>query len=161
MTFQTSSNNNNSSRNNISSNNIEDMPPQFQQMFQQMNGAMGNSIFTGFPGVFQMNNIDNMDHEQLLRMFPVINRGLNDNEINNNSIVDKYKSKKDDKKEDNNGKTADKTNEECAICMDPFKDNDEIRRLPCMHVFHKHEIDKWLKTKDSCPICRQSIKQQQ
>merc|ERR1719203_2422106 len=46
----------------------------------------------------------------------------------------------------------------CSICLEEFKDGDQIRRLPCFHIFHKHEIDRWLKTgNDKCPICRVPI----
>eukprot|EP00484_Ammonia_sp_Unknown_P000342 CAMPEP_0197022320 /NCGR_PEP_ID=MMETSP1384-20130603/3210_1 /TAXON_ID=29189 /ORGANISM="Ammonia sp." /LENGTH=442 /DNA_ID=CAMNT_0042450343 /DNA_START=121 /DNA_END=1449 /DNA_ORIENTATION=+ len=46
----------------------------------------------------------------------------------------------------------------CSICLEAFKDGEEVRRLPCLHFFHKHEIDRWLKTgNDKCPICRVPI----
>jgi len=58
----------------------------------------------------------------------------------------------DESKEDEGGK------ETCSICLEPFKDGDQIRRLPCFHIFHQHEIDRWLKTgNDKCPICRVPI----
>jgi len=45
----------------------------------------------------------------------------------------------------------------CCICLENFKDKEELKRLPCMHLFHKNEIDKWLKTNVCCPICRLTI----
>merc|ERR1712176_1032547 len=51
-----------------------------------------------------------------------------------------------------------KKKETCSICLEPFKNGDEIRRLPCFHIFHKNEIDRWLTTgNDKCPICRVPI----
>jgi len=47
----------------------------------------------------------------------------------------------------------------CCICREKFADGDDIRRLPCMHIFHKDEIDTWLKQNHICPICRIPIEQ--
>lgn len=49
-------------------------------------------------------------------------------------------------------------NETCFICMDNYKCNEYKRILPsCKHYFHKKCIDKWLKQKASCPICRDEL----
>ncbi|VVU95090.1 Ring finger domain [seawater metagenome] len=43
----------------------------------------------------------------------------------------------------------------CSICCQNFKEGEYKRNLPlCNHVFHKKCIDKWLKNKKECPICR-------
>ncbi|KAE9587779.1 putative transcription factor C2H2 family [Lupinus albus] len=43
----------------------------------------------------------------------------------------------------------------CAVCLNEFEENDEIRLLPkCYHVFHHHCIDVWLFSHMNCPICR-------
>ena len=47
---------------------------------------------------------------------------------------------------------------ECVICICQFSIDDEIRRLPCMHVFHIGCVDKWLTIRAACPICRKDIK---
>jgi hypothetical protein len=48
--------------------------------------------------------------------------------------------------------------EQCFICMDEYKVNQFKRVLPkCNHYFHKKCIDKWLKKKASCPICRDDL----
>ncbi|KAJ1651218.1 hypothetical protein IWQ61_008164 [Dispira simplex] len=48
--------------------------------------------------------------------------------------------------------------EECAICLEDYMDEDEIRILPCYHQFHTACVDIWLTTrKRCCPICKQDI----
>ena len=48
--------------------------------------------------------------------------------------------------------------ENCLICMENYKMNEYKRILPdCKHYFHKKCIDKWLKKKSSCPICRAEL----
>ena len=48
--------------------------------------------------------------------------------------------------------------EQCFICMDNYKLGEFKRVLPtCTHCFHKKCIDKWLKKKASCPICRDNL----
>lgn len=47
---------------------------------------------------------------------------------------------------------------ECAICLDPFKKGDQVRILPCGHLFHVDEVDQWLKGwKKVCPVCKADI----
>ncbi len=47
---------------------------------------------------------------------------------------------------------------QCFICMDEYKINQYKRVLPkCKHFYHKKCIDKWLKKKSSCPICRDDL----
>ena len=50
----------------------------------------------------------------------------------------------------------------CAICTEPFKNNDIIIRFPCKHYFHKLEnnqpsIFDWIKNNNRCPICNIEI----
>ncbi len=47
----------------------------------------------------------------------------------------------------------------CSICLNEFKDNDELCLLQCEHLFHKQCLLNWLKKKHSCPICRHNIKE--
>lgn len=48
--------------------------------------------------------------------------------------------------------------ENCFICMENYNCSELKRELPfCKHYFHKKCIDKWLKQKASCPICRDEL----
>ncbi|GKZ35850.1 hypothetical protein AbraIFM66950_006649 [Aspergillus brasiliensis] len=46
----------------------------------------------------------------------------------------------------------------CAICMDQFADDDEIRALPCGHIFHTACLDPWVTKRNAfCPLCKMSL----
>jgi len=38
-----------------------------------------------------------------------------------------------------------------------FGDGDELRMLPCLHVFHVACIDEWLGISHECPLCKRSV----
>ncbi|CAL0305700.1 unnamed protein product [Lupinus luteus] len=42
----------------------------------------------------------------------------------------------------------------CCICLAKYGNNDQLRELPCSHLFHKDCIDKWLKINALCPLCK-------
>lgn len=46
---------------------------------------------------------------------------------------------------------------ECCICLAQYDDGVELRQLPCMHHFHCTCIDKWLRTKPTCPLCKYNV----
>ncbi|KAL7753813.1 hypothetical protein RI367_000745 [Sorochytrium milnesiophthora] len=47
----------------------------------------------------------------------------------------------------------------CVICLDEFQDEDELRVLPCNHMFHLVCVDQWLiERRNCCPVCRMEIK---
>ncbi|XP_014210132.1 uncharacterized protein LOC106640572 [Copidosoma floridanum] len=47
--------------------------------------------------------------------------------------------------------------EKCTICLCEFEEEENVRRLPCMHLFHIECVDQWLCTNSCCPICRVDI----
>ena len=42
----------------------------------------------------------------------------------------------------------------CVICLEDFKNGENVINLPCIHLFHKNCIKNWLKNQNSCPICK-------
>ena len=46
---------------------------------------------------------------------------------------------------------------ECSICLHNIKSNNLIE-TKCKHKFHKYCLKEWLKTNNTCPICREPIK---
>ncbi|XP_010749649.1 RING finger protein 215 isoform X2 [Larimichthys crocea] len=45
----------------------------------------------------------------------------------------------------------------CAVCLEPFNNNQCLRVLPCLHEYHRDCIDPWLLLQHTCPLCKRSI----
>ena len=45
----------------------------------------------------------------------------------------------------------------CAVCLNDMDIGEEVRIMPCKHLFHKDCVDEWLRVNASCPTCRWSI----
>lgn len=44
------------------------------------------------------------------------------------------------------------------MCLDSLKPGDEVKELPCGHIFHATCITPWLTKKRAvCPVCRRGI----
>ncbi|KAI5930784.1 E3 ubiquitin-protein ligase RNF165, partial [Manis javanica] len=56
--------------------------------------------------------------------------------------------------------TQEATDEQCTICLCTLEEGEDVRRLPCMHIFHQVCIDQWLATTTRCPLCRGDIEAQ-
>ncbi|KAF9198994.1 E3 ubiquitin-protein ligase rnf13 [Haplosporangium sp. Z 27] len=43
----------------------------------------------------------------------------------------------------------------CAICLEEYEVGEQLRELPCKHIFHTQCIDPWFKDIHSiCPVCK-------
>ena len=47
--------------------------------------------------------------------------------------------------------------DKCTICLSEFEADEDVRRLPCMHLFHVECVDQSLGQNKRCPICRVDI----
>ncbi|PVU96986.1 hypothetical protein BB559_002174 [Furculomyces boomerangus] len=48
---------------------------------------------------------------------------------------------------------------ECMICFEKINMDDNVRVIPCYHVFHSQCLDTWLTTQScACPTCRLDLK---
>jgi hypothetical protein len=45
----------------------------------------------------------------------------------------------------------------CCICLTRYGDDEQVRELPCSHVFHVDCVDKWLKINATCPLCKNEV----
>ena len=45
----------------------------------------------------------------------------------------------------------------CCICLEPMKEGQQLRLLPCGHRYHRKCADKWLKRKAVCPMDKRSV----
>lgn len=84
------------------------------------------------------------------RRIPVVTRGATQNTIERNTFPHKYKKMK-------RSDVSDDGLEKCTICLSEFEEEEDVRRLPCMHLFHIECVDQWLATNKRCPICRVDI----
>lgn len=78
------------------------------------------------------------------------NRGATQEMIEHNTFPHKYKKLR-------RASETDEDSEKCTICLSQFEVDNDVRRLPCMHLFHKDCVDQWLVTNKHCPICRVDI----
>lgn len=45
----------------------------------------------------------------------------------------------------------------CSVCLEHFRQGEELRMLPCMHRYHRQCIDRWLARSPACPVCKHEI----
>ncbi|KAL5206150.1 hypothetical protein ABZP36_034359 [Zizania latifolia] len=46
---------------------------------------------------------------------------------------------------------------ECSICLERCGDADVLIQLRCKHIFHSACLERWLRSRSSCPYCRTSV----
>ncbi|KAH7169447.1 hypothetical protein DER46DRAFT_600290 [Fusarium sp. MPI-SDFR-AT-0072] len=75
--------------------------------------------------------------------------------LNNASPSEKYGIVKGSKKEATRTITQPRSFEVCAICIEVLRDQEDVRRLKCKHVFHTGCIDSWFQRHHvDCPLCK-------
>ncbi|KAF9603745.1 hypothetical protein IFM89_037831 [Coptis chinensis] len=47
--------------------------------------------------------------------------------------------------------------QECCICLARYRDKEEVRQLPCSHMFHLKCVDQWLRIISCCPLCKHEL----
>ncbi|XP_051122164.1 putative RING-H2 finger protein ATL53 [Andrographis paniculata] len=49
--------------------------------------------------------------------------------------------------------------DDCSVCLCKIDESDEMRELPCSHVFHRVCLDRWLRCGHAtCPLCRSNLR---
>ncbi|CAG9861146.1 unnamed protein product [Phyllotreta striolata] len=46
---------------------------------------------------------------------------------------------------------------QCSVCWEDFQSRENVRQLPCLHIYHEPCIRPWLELHGTCPICRQNL----
>ncbi|XP_072339014.1 uncharacterized protein [Scyliorhinus torazame] len=90
--------------------------------------------------------------------FSDLNHGASQSTIERYTFLHKYE--KRTLETCTEGKEASEVEEKCTICLSPLEEGEDVRRLPCMHLFHQICVDQWLATSKKCPICRVDIEAQ-
>ncbi|XP_022417506.1 E3 ubiquitin-protein ligase RNF165 isoform X3 [Delphinapterus leucas] len=103
-------------------------------------------------------------YEELLQLedrLGNVTRGAVQNTIERFTFPHKYKKRRpqEGKGKKEEGEESD-TDEKCTICLSLLEDGEDVRRLPCMHLFHQLCVDQWLAMSKKCPICRVDIETQ-
>ena len=49
-------------------------------------------------------------------------------------------------------------NSVCTICLEDFMEGEAVVLCPCKHCYHQQCIKDWLKMKNSCPMCKLTIR---
>lgn len=42
----------------------------------------------------------------------------------------------------------------CPVCLAEMEEGTLVKEMPCRHLYHKNCLLEWLRTKNSCPVCR-------
>ena len=91
-----------------------------------------------------MNNINNIvvNNSNFVMNDENMNHGLDPQILNNLLVI------KSDLSELSENETT------CIICMENYKNEEDVIYLPCQHLFHKNCLFEWFKINDCCPICK-------
>ncbi len=76
-----------------------------------------------------------------------LTRGASRQCIERNTFPHKYHKRRPNPEEE-------EEEDKCTICLSEFEEEEDVRRLPCMHLFHVECVDQWLGQNKRCPICR-------
>ncbi|XP_031426949.1 E3 ubiquitin-protein ligase RNF165 isoform X3 [Clupea harengus] len=102
-------------------------------------------------------------YEELLQLedrLGSVNRGAVQTTIERFTFPHKYKKRRPQELKLGFDEEELETDEKCTICLSMMEDGEDVRRLPCMHLFHQACVDQWLVTSKKCPICRVDIETQ-
>lgn len=128
---------------------IRNMPPNVEVSFiDSRNSDLHGSLNTIFNNIFG----ESPDSENE-------NQTLSFSDIIDNTELLLYKNLEQNT-ETNTETTTETTtvNEMCSICRETITDDSIIRKINnCNHYFHHKCLDNWLRTKNTCPNCRQKI----
>lgn len=123
------------------------------------------------PARDNFNNFNNFNHYLMERLQREIElRSLEDEQLNSVLLASREEFDATDAIEKNESavlnsssqkyssiKIKKKREELCCICMEHFSCNQEVYWLSCTHIFHNKCLDEWVRYKNECPTCRNTI----
>lgn len=118
---------------------IRENPTIFDQLLQSMQHQQ-----------MQQPNIDNMSYERLLEVFGDGNE--NRNLAAPPRVISSLPSSRI-----TNPEELPEDKRQCVICMEDYAQGEERTMLPCWHGFHKDCVNRWLKNKGCCPVCKTEV----
>lgn len=111
------------------------------------------AVWNQDPGSRGMGSEDlDMSYENLLALFGSGNEQTPATERLIDSLPSAIYS--DDRKKASDESTEDDGRHSCSICIEEYEAGEEISTLPCLHMFHRDCINRWLRQCNSCPICK-------
>ncbi len=129
-----------------------------------------NDIFNS-GDVFQ--SISNFNVEDILNFSMIYNMVDSyyeqlDEEILNETLIESLELQPDTvrqneclefEKEDYSKIEIDKFENSCSICLNDYEKDSVVSTTKCNHLFHHECIKEWSHYKDSCPVCREKLKE--
>ena len=158
-----SSNRNNPSRGGTRQIRIQMGGPNGPRIVQQYSSNDSGDMNNIGPFNMVFNNSSNMSQRRMIPFIDFINNSFF-NSINLDELVGRMRNIENptdqeilnelpETKIDDVSK-LDPEKRNCVICLEDFKNGDNATVLPCIHMFHTPCIQNWLKTQNSCPICK-------
>ncbi|CAF0746850.1 unnamed protein product [Brachionus calyciflorus] len=143
-------NNNNNMRQNFHQTNLNPNLNQislpFQMFLQNMPSALSYQFYSRMSSAHLLDRTLE-DFMRLEENFLNLNRGASEEMIETNTLTFCYEFEEKEEHE----------REKCTICLNEYENSENVRRLPCMHLFHVNCVDQWLKMNKKCPMCRVDI----
>ena len=102
-----------------------------------------------------LHNFIRLDEQRRLAQ---LSRGASQSCIERNTLSHTYK--KPVRSAGAEAEAGEDNTEKCTICLCEYEEGEDVRRLPCMHLFHVSCVDQWLTTAKFCPLCRVDIEAQ-
>lgn len=124
----------------VTTNEEEDNQEVMMQRLQRL--MMAEMMLSNLTRIITIANNDDDDEQMMSTFMENVPVKLPD-ETRNTIGITKYGS-------DDNEKYS-----SCSICLENFKQEENMRRLLCTHIFHPACIDSWFDQSPCCPVCKQ------
>jgi E3 ubiquitin-protein ligase Arkadia len=124
--------------------------PHIHYISSGLDGASFRGLFSG--------NFEELIH--LEERLGNVNRGASQGKLKDAHIHINIKKRKIHCKQDREEGTEEDTEEKYTIYLSILEEGEDVRRLPCVQLFHQVCVVQWLITNKKCPICRVDIKAQ-